>query len=431
MSGLFVIGVLIYLIAAFTTRAADAGGNKKPLAQEPKQSHVGGGRGGRAPRKQAGEVKNGLMGPTANSNKNRLEKGSGIHGGGGGSYADSLLTEASLTAVDEPNLTRPLREGLQTIQLGPSQSLRGIILSSEDSNRPASEMLSELVQENNPFRARELILTILLRKEEALPALEEALQSGSDAAKWTVLSLICKNLRWPEMSDQVLQILKDPNTPDKVLARAVAAAAALSIKAGAETIRMLLAESKNDDVREVTIRALGELRHADVKSDLKNALMDPSPRIAIAAAESLAKMGDPNGYSVAAKYLDHADWFIRTLAVRAMGHIGTDEALDRLTLHLAIERSPTAKAEIEIALNRISLAPMTRAQRVARLQQLLDSENRFVSRWAHKQVLKEFPDECIPIFQERSTKASGRLRRAAEIYLLLAEELTKGGFNGE
>ena len=355
--------------------------------------------------------------------KSTTSETAGRRGGGGGGGA---ATEArGAIAADEPNLIEPWRESSQMQQIDSPNSLRIAILDSEDGNRPIAEVLSDLVEENNPFRARELILTILLRKQEALPVLGEALQSGSPATKWTVLSLLCKNLGWREMSDQVLNILTDPNTPDKVLIRAVAAAAVLDIKGGAQTIRAVFAESKNDNVREVAIRALGELKHSDAKNDLRNALKDPTTRIALAAAESLGKMDDPNGYSIAAKHLSHSNWFIRKLAAQALGQIGTDAALNTLELHLASEKSPTAKAETEISINRISMKRKSKAERLANLSQLLDSKNRFVSRWAHEHILKESPQASIPIFSQRTITAQGKLRKAAQIYLLLAEERTQ------
>ncbi len=67
----------------------------------------------------------------------------------------------------------------------------------------------------------------------------------------------------------------------------------------------------------------------------------------------------------------------------------------------------------------------SRAERLSHLIQLLDSENRVVSRWAHEHTLKEFPNECISIFRERSRTAPEKLKRVSEMYLLLAEEYEK------
>ena len=231
----------------------------------------------------------------------------------------------------------------------------------------------------------------------------------------------------PRLGQWLLSIINDPQVPDKILGRAIAAAAILGLQESAETIWVRVSDRESPDVREVGIRALGELKFKNALNDLKLSLKDPSIRISLAAADSLGKMDDSAGYDIAAKYMDYSDWFIRKLAAEALGSIGTDEALNRLNVHLVTETSPMATSETEIAINRISMKRMTKPERFACMQQLLDSENRFVSRWAHKQMLKEFPDECIPIFRERSLKAPGRLKEAAEIYLLLGEEHQKAG----
>lgn len=326
--------------------------------------------------------------------------------------SDNVPEVAPGTVADDPNVVARLRES---------------ILAGPYGKKPVIEVLQDLVEENSPFQSREQILAIVLRKQEALPVLKEALLTGSDATKWTVLSLLQKNLQWQEMSDEVLASLNDSSLPDKVLARAIAASVALDIIAAGETIQAILAENENDDVREVAIRAIGELNHGDAKNDLTNALTEPSTRIALAAAESLGKMGDPSGFSIVAKHMDHSDWFMRKLAAQALGHIGTDAALNALEIHLGSEESPMAKAEIEISINRISMKRESRAEQLSHLSELLDSENRFVLRWAHEHILKEFPNECIPIFRERSQTAPEKLKRVSEMYLLLAEEHEKGG----
>lgn len=427
---LIVIGLLICLRVGFSAGAVEPKNGKTSSAEERRETTAkGGGRGTKiSSEKPVAEAKN----RTASSNPDVNTDGNNTMGrvGGGGGGAASEATGSM--AADEPSLFRPSGESLQIVeQVDSPNSLRIAILDLEDGNRPIAEVLSDLVEENNPFRARELILAILLRKQEALPVLSEALQSGSHATKWTVLSLLCKNLGWREMSDQVLNVVRDPNTPDRVLTRAIAAAAVLDMKEGADVIRRVFAESKNDNVREVAIRALGELKHSDARNDLKNALTDPSIRIVLAAADSLGKMGDPNGYSIAAKNLDHSDWFVRKLAAAALGHIGTDEALNRLSDHLINETSPMARAEAEIAISQMSMDRMARSERLLRMQQLLDSKNLFVSRWAHKEMLKRFPEECISIFRERSLKSSGKSKETAEIYLLLGEERKKGGYTHE
>jgi len=326
--------------------------------------------------------------------------------------SDNVQEVAPGTLTVEPNVVTQLRER---------------ILEGTYGKKPIVEVLPDLVEENNPSQAREQILAILLRKQEALPVLKEALLTGSDATKWTILSLLQKNLQWQEMSDEVLASINDPSLPDKVLARAISASVALDITGAGETIQAIFLENKNDDVREVAIRAIGELNQGDAKDDLRNALAEPSTRIALAAAEALGKMGDSSGYSIAAKHIDHSDWFIRKLAAQALGHIGTDAALNALEIHLASDESPMAKAEIEISINRIAMKRESRGERLSHLSQLLDSESRFVLRWAHKQILKEFPDECIPIFRERSRTAPEKLKRVSEMHLLLAEEHAKGG----
>ena len=356
--------------------------------------------------------------------KDTASETAGPRGGGGG--AGAAVEAAVPIAANEPNILGSSVEDLQTAQVDSLDNLRASVLDSEDGNRPIVKLLSDLVEENNPFRARKLILTILLRKGEALPVLKEALQTGSDATKWTVLSMLQKDLLWEETSTEIVAIIGDPNTSDKVLCRAIAAATAMNIEPAATIISPLI-NRENEDVRQVAILALGELKYVGAKNDLLNVLNYPSTRIAIAAAESLGKMDDPNGYSVASKYLDSSDWFVRKLAAEALGHIGTDEALSRLKLHLVSETSPMARTEIEIAMNRISMKRMTKPERIAHLRQLLDSEHRFVSRWAYKHMLEKFPDECVSIFGQRVQTTRGQRQRTAEIYLLLAEERTKGG----
>ena len=260
-----------------------------------------------------------------------------------------------------------------------------------------------------------------------MPVLKDTLRTGSDVEKWTILSMIQKNLRWQETSEEVLEIIDDPNVPDKVLGRAIAVAAVLDVQEAGESIRAKILGSKNPDIREVAIRALGRLRYKDSLNDLKDALRDPSIRVSLAAADSLGKMGDPYGYNIAEKYLDHSDWFIRKLAVQALGNIGTDTAVNRLNLHLDSESSPMAKAETKISINKITMKEMVKDKAFDHLKKLLDSEDRFVSRWAYKHIFENYPEKRTGLFQKRLQSNSKKVREEAIIHLLMSEEYPAKG----
>ncbi len=412
------------------TNASGVGGSVKQLSEEVRHGHTEEGVKTRTSSAQSlGEKKNSIP-LTAKGKKNASGKPSTV-GGGGAAATKVAPGSTNLIVVGEHNQVKPSPEHLQKGQIDPSDNLRTAILASEDGKRPIREVVLDLVEENNPLRARELILTILLRKKEALPVLKEILRTGPDVEKYTVLSLLQKNLQWQQTSEEILGIINNPNTSDRILRRAMAAASALQIQQAGKKIWAIFSESDSNDVREVAILALGILQYTNSKKGLESALQDPSERIALAAAESLGRMDNPSGYFVAVRHLDHSNWFIRKLAVKALGHIATDEALDALELRFDNESSSGTKAEMEIAINLIAMKRMARTDHLTHLQQLLDSKDRFVSRWAHKRILKEFPDESVLIFKERSKDKKGEEKNIAEIYLMKAEELKKVGDNHE
>jgi HEAT repeat protein len=207
----------------------------------------------------------------------------------------------------------------------------------------------------------------------------------------------------------------------------MAAASALDIREAGVHINSIFLETENSDVREVAILAMGVLKFTEAKKDLENTLDDPSERVALSAAESLGRMGNASGYPVAIYHLNHSKWFIRRLAARAIGYIETEGVIEELEAHLNRERSPGVRSEVEISMNRISIRRMEKSKRLNHLQRLLDSKNRFISRWAHYKILNEFPDESISIFRKRAQDKERGFKKAAVIYQLRAEERAKEG----
>jgi len=288
-------------------------------------------------------------------------------------------------------------------QLSRDEDLRISILESELGREPVNALLDSLVTSATP--QPDVLLALLVRKDETLPHLLQLLQTGSPEEQVTVLLLLQKTLRWPQAGRHVLTLLTDPDTSQDVRLRAAATAATLGIvEAGPVLLRMLQLADDADE-RELIAKAVGILRYEPAISILKNTLADSSQRVRLAAASALGRLHDASGLAEATDSIHDEHWFIRKLAVEALGSIANEESQSVLNRLQNTETSPFVQAEIRIALSRIALTRLAKDEQAAFLISLLDDDYIHVRRWARKHLCEHFPQEAVPAFSQRSASA--------------------------
>lgn len=77
---------------------------------------------------------------------------------------------------------------------------------------------------------------------------------------------------------------------------------------------------------------------------------DPSLAVQIYGAAGMWRMGDAYGREILLRYYQHADWFVRAMAIHYLGELGGAQEYWRLQRELASESDPAVQAELAAAL---------------------------------------------------------------------------------
>jgi len=81
---------------------------------------------------------------------------------------------------------------------------------------------------------------------------------------------------------------------------------------------------------------------------------DQSLAIQIYGAAGMWRMGDIYGREILLRFYQHADWFVRAMAIHYLGELGGAEEYRRLQRELAAETDPAVQAELAAALLKLS-----------------------------------------------------------------------------
>ena len=108
---------------------------------------------------------------------------------------------------------------------------------------------------------------------------------------------------------------------------------------------------QNITVRFAALESLLVIGDAAVQFQVANAARsDASLAIRIYGAAGMWRMGDAYGREILLRYYQHADWFVRAMAIHYLGELGGAEEYRRLQRELAAEPDAAVQAELAAAL---------------------------------------------------------------------------------
>ena len=87
---------------------------------------------------------------------------------------------------------------------------------------------------------------------------------------------------------------------------------------------------KDEGVRQVAARALGEIKDPRAVEPLSAALKDAEWRVRLAAAEALGEIKDPRAVEPLSAALKDAEWVVCIAAAQALDHLGWEPAQDEI-----------------------------------------------------------------------------------------------------
>jgi len=108
---------------------------------------------------------------------------------------------------------------------------------------------------------------------------------------------------------------------------------------------------QNITVRFAALESLLVMGDAAVQFQVANAARsDASLAVQIYGAAGMWRMGDAYGREILLRYYQHADWFVRAMAIHYLGELGGAEEYRRLQRELAAEPDAAVQAELAAAL---------------------------------------------------------------------------------
>jgi len=320
-------------------------------------------------------------------------------------------------------LTFPLLFFLAAVDDGTASqaamTARAQILRSEYAARDAGDLLTEAIRTRD-LSHQDMVLALLVRRDEVLPILRERLRTAPDAEKYDLLMLTQGQLRWSETKPAVLELLRNRALPERVRGRAATASALFQNRDAIPDVRELLASAREDQVRQWAAFSLGMLGDADSRAPIEAMLSDASPYVRAAAAGALGMLGVDTGAAVALALSRHHFFGVRCRAADALSYIGTPTALARLREMLESDVSPTVRNESAEYLARAEIDALGRDEAILRLKGMLTSTNGPPPRWAFVYFTDHFGDE-ESVFIEGLAETPGPLQKAATVALLRAD----------
>jgi HEAT repeat protein len=138
----------------------------------------------------------------------------------------------------------------------------------------------------------------------------------------------------------LIELLDDETTIGKVAIRAEAAYALGDLGDGRAVARLarLVTEDNRVDVRTMAVVAIGKIGSPEGVDCLLRALEDSDTAVRIRAAESLGKIGDDRATDVLTQLLDDSSTTMRATAAEALGAIGSPLVMERLRVAAGKDR---------------------------------------------------------------------------------------------
>lgn len=298
-------------------------------------------------------------------------------------------------------------------------ALRESILAGPQGKRDMRDLVGAACQTRDPSR-QEMHLALLLRRQEAVPILQQRLRDGPDDEKYEVLMLIQGPLRWRDFEPAILEVIKDKNRPDRVRARAATACALFQRADAIPEIRDILQTAKDDQARQWAAMALGVLQDDGSRPLVQALLNDPSAYVRVCGAMVLGMLGSDAGQAVAIAASHDKFFGLRCRAAEALTKIATPPAIERLKEMAKADSSPTVREESAVHLAVLEIEALDKAAAIARLQNLLAPGEPNPPRWAFSYLADHYGIEAKPFLHELAVN-NGPLQRAAAVSLMQTE----------
>ncbi len=317
--------------------------------------------------------------------------------------------------LSEPSeIIRSEDEAIPDIE-DPVEAFREAILAGRYGDMDIDELLVKAITRGDPSR-REMRLALLLRKDEALPAIKALLQASEDQRVISnLIDLVQTELRWPETLPAIKPIMEDDDLPEGIRVRAATAAALFQSEEALPVIRNFLFEGEETQTRMTASMALGRLGDENDIELLEPLLEEESAHQRVAAAMALGQLGSKDGEDVAFELSRHERFDLRCRAAEALSYIGTADAMARLDEMQQEDPSATVRSESAEYFGKARLNSLPKEDAIAELENLLLQEH--PPRWAFVYLAEHLAYEADYIL-EKLAREPGEISYAAKMALL-------------
>lgn len=301
--------------------------------------------------------------------------------------------------------------------------LRSSILDGPYGVMPIEVLVSETLKTRGP-RRREMQLAMVMRKSEALPLVLDRLQQGSRKEKISAIKLV-SSVQWKETALIITNLVSDIDEPEIVRVGACYALGELGIAESAPLLLDQLAETDSIQIKRASLLSLGNLKDPDTTSAIEPYREDADDFVRLYAEVALSKMGKlQDGPGAAIDLSLSEDWQLRSEAIRALGAIGGDDALQRLEEIATTHPLPGVRDAAERAIEKAKLVGMPRAQALNYIRSKMKEGDEEIQAWAMKVAAKEFGEDGLNIVREKAEEA-GAMGQAAAFYYIAHREARK------
>lgn len=297
-------------------------------------------------------------------------------------------------------------------------ALRLKILQGPYGEKAIHEVVNDLLTAEG-VRLQQVYLALAVRKQEAIPIVLEKLETGTPYQKRKISKLL-RYGRWPETVPKLLQIASSNGEHEISRIGALYALGAIGKKSAGPTITAFLDEPERGPTeKRIIISTLARLKYRAAIPKIEEYLTHENLLVRIFSARALAELGQAIDVAILFEALQNEDYVIRQEACGAFGSVGGSNAAVKLDEISRMDTHRSVRRAAKLALNRIEMSSMSRAEKATFLVELLSDPDKKARSWAIRLLATECGEEGTTKLREIASQPTREGRKAADQLLML------------
>ena len=298
-----------------------------------------------------------------------------VPGGGAATAGVAASPPSPTTPTNSTNVLAKLRED---------------VLAGTYGRMPIQDLLALYRDTPGGREIQEIMTAIVVRKEEALPIIQEQFRTGSMWEKTAATKLLSAS-PWPETYEELLRVAQSKDERAMVRQGALFALGALGkTEAGESIVEILREPGISPAIQLPAISALGRIGYTHAVDILRGYTTNRNEQVCIFAWRALSELGHTADREYLLSLLDDPDYAVREDACGALARVDGDEVEKLLRRMAEQDENQAVRQGAHQALIRRGMPGRTDSENAEWLQEELARAEWHTQPW----IVRTLLDEC-------------------------------------